>query len=58
MKAHANIAVMSEEVRKIVFHYRYENLTKSQAVLHRALSQKEKIEIFSYKAAIVVGQHK
>ena len=58
METHANIAVMSEEARKRVFHYRYESLTKSQAVLCRALSQKEKIEIFSYKTAFLVAQHK
>ena len=33
MKTHANIAAMSEEACKRVFHYLYENLTKSQAVL-------------------------
>ena len=49
---------MSEEARKRVFHYRYESLTKSQAVLCRALSQKEKIEIFSYKTAFLIAQHK
>ena len=38
METHANIAVMSEEAGKRVFHYRYENLTKSQAVLCIALS--------------------
>ena len=38
METHANIAVMSEETSKRVFHYRYENLTKSQAVLRIALS--------------------
>ena len=37
METHANIAVMSEEAGKRVFHYRYENLTKSQAVLCMAL---------------------
>ena len=58
METHANIAVMSDEPRKRVFHYRYENLTKSQAVLCRALSQKEKIEIFSYKTAFLIAQHK
>ena len=54
METHANIAVMSEEARKRVFHYRYKNLTKSQVVLCRALSQKEKIEIFSYKIAFLI----
>ena len=42
METHANIAVMSEEARKRVFHYRHENLTKSQAILCRPLSQKRK----------------
>ena len=58
METHANIAVMSEEAGKRVFHYRYENLAKSQAVLCRALSQKEKIEIFFYKTAFLIAQHK
>ena len=58
METHANITVMSEEARKRVFHYRYKNLTKSQAVLCRALSQKENIEIFSYKTAFLIAQHK
>ena len=58
METHADIAVMSEEARKRVFHYRYESLTKSQAILCRALSQKEKIEIFSYKTAFLIAQHK
>ena len=58
METHADIAVMSEEARNRVFHYRYEILTKSQAVLCRALSQKEKLEIFSYKTAFLVAQHK
>ena len=58
METHANIAVMSEEAGKRVFHYRYENLTKSQEVLCIALSQKEKIEIFSYKTAFLIAQHK
>ena len=58
METLANIAVLSEEARKRVFHYRYESLTKSQAVLCRALSQKEKIEIFSYKTAFLIAQHK
>ena len=49
---------MLEETRKRVFHYRYENLTKSQAVLCKTLSQKEKIEIFSYKTAFLIAQHK
>ena len=38
MEIYANIAVMSEEAGKRVFHYRYENLTKSQGVLCIALS--------------------
>ena len=58
METHANIAVMSEEAGKRVFHYRYESLTKSQEVLCRALSLKEKIEIFSYKTAFLIAQHK
>ena len=58
METHANIAVMSEEARKRVCHYRYESLTKSQAILCRAPSQKEKIEIFSYKTAFLIAQHK
>ena len=41
METHANIDFMSEEARKRVFRYRYENLTKSQEVLCRALSQKK-----------------
>ena len=49
---------MLEEARKRVIDYRYENLTKSQAVLCRTLSQKEKIEIFSYKTAFLIAQHK
>ena len=49
---------MSKEAGKRVFHYRYENLTKSQAVLCRALSQKEKIKIFFYKTAFLIAQHK
>ena len=57
-ETHANIAVISEEASKRVFHYRYENLTKSKAVLCIALSQKEKIEIFSYKTAFLIAQHK
>ena len=57
-ETHANIAVMSEEACNRVFHYRYKNLTKSQAVLGRALSQKEKIEIFSYKTSFRITQHK
>ena len=58
METHANIAVMSEEGRKRVFHYRYESLTTSQAVLCRALSQKEKIEICSCKTVFLIAQHK
>ena len=58
METHANIAVMSKEAGKRVFHYRNENLTKSLAVLCIALSQKEKIEIFSYKTAFLIAQHK
>ena len=58
METPANIVVMLEEVRERVFHYRYESLTKSQAVLCRTLSQKEKIEIFSYKTAFRIAQHK
>ena len=38
IKTHVNIAVMSKKARKKVFHYCYENLTKSQTVLCRALS--------------------
>ena len=49
---------MSQEGRKRVFHYRYESLTTSQAVLCRALSQKEKIEIFSCKTVFLIAQHK
>ena len=58
MQTHANVAVMSKEARKRVFHYHYENLTKPQAVLCRALSQKEKIEICSYKTAFLIAQYK
>ena len=58
METHANIAVTSEEAGKRVFYYRYENLTKSQEILCIALSQKEKIEIFSYKTAFLIAQHK
>ena len=49
---------MLEEARKRVFYCRYENLTKSQAVLCKTLSQKENIEIFSYKTAFLIAQHK
>ena len=58
MESHANIVVTSEEARKRVFHYRYQSLNKSQAVLCRALSKKEKLEIFSYKTAFLVAQLK
>lgn len=58
METHANIAVLSEEARKRIFHHRYENLTKSQAILCRTLSQKEKMEIFSYKTAFLIAQQK
>ena len=57
METHANIAVISEKARKRVFHHRYENLAKSLAVLCRALSQKERIEIFAYKTAFLIAQH-
>ena len=58
METHANIAVLSEEARKRIFHHRYENLTKSQAILCRTLSQKEKMEIFSYETAFLIAQQK
>nr|XP_039258042.1 uncharacterized protein LOC120334603 [Styela clava] len=58
METHANIAVMSEEARNRVFHYRYKSLIKSQAVLCRVLSQNNKIEIFSYKTAFLIARHK
>ena len=58
IETYTNIAGMSEEARKRVFHYHYESLTNSQAVLCRALSQKEKIEIFSYKTAFLLDQNK
>ena len=60
MKAHAycNIAVLSEEARKRIFHHHYENLTKSQEVLCRLLSQKKKMEMFSYKTAFLIAQQK
>ena len=57
METHANIAVMSEEARKRVFHYRYENLTKSQAALCIALSQKKRLKYF-YTRAFLIAQHK
>ena len=58
METHANVAVLSVEARKRIFHHRFENLTKSQGVLSRALSQKEKVEIFSYKTAFLIAQQK
>ena len=58
METHANIAVLSEEARKRIFQHRYENLTKSQAVLSRALSQEEKMEMVSYKIAFLIAQQK
>lgn len=38
METHANIASVSEEAHKKMFHYRYESLIKLQTVLRRALS--------------------
>lgn len=58
METQANIAVLSEEARKRIFHYRYENLTKSQAILCRTLSRKEMMEMFSYKTAFLIAQQK
>ena len=58
LETHANVAVLSEEARRRIFHHRYNSLTKSQSVLTRALSQKEKTEIFSYKTAFLIAQQK
>ena len=44
--AHSNIAVLSEEAWKRIFHRRFRNLTTSQVVLCKALSQKKKTEMF------------
>ena len=49
IEIHAHIAVLSEEARERTFIHRHENLTKSQALLCRALSQQEKMKFFSYK---------
>lgn len=57
LETHANVAVLSEEARRRIFHHRYTSLTKSQSVLTRALSQKEKTEI-SYKTAFLIAQQK
>ena len=58
METHANIVVLSEEARKRIFQHRYEDLTKTQSVLRRALSHKEKMEMFSYKTAFLIAKQK
>lgn len=58
LDTHANIALLPEEARRRIFQQRYNHLTKSQLVLTKALTQKEKSEIFSYKTAFLIAREK
>ncbi|XP_042229512.1 zinc finger BED domain-containing protein 5-like [Homarus americanus] len=58
METHTNVAVFSEEARKRILHHCHKTLTKSQSILSRALSHKERMEMFSYKTAFLIAQQK
>ena len=57
MSTHKDVA-SPDEGRKHVFKQRFEQLTKSQAFLRQSLTKKQRLELFSYKAAYIVAREK
>ena len=51
MNTHKDVASLTDEGRKRVFKERFEQLTKCQAFLRQTLTNKQRLELFSYKAA-------
>jgi len=51
MNTHKDVASLTDEGRKRVFKERFEQLTKCQAFLRQTLTKKQRLELFSYKAA-------
>ena len=58
MNTHEDVASLTNEGRKRVFNQRFEQLTKYQAFLRQSLTKKQRLELFSSKAAYIVAREK
>jgi len=58
MNTHKDVASLAGEGRKRVFKQCFEQLTKCQAFLRQSLTKKQRLELFSYKAAYIVAREK
>jgi len=52
------VASLTDEGKKRVFKQRFEQLRKCQAFLRQSLTKKQRLELFSYKAAYIVAGEK
>jgi len=52
------VASLTDEGRKYVFKQRFEQLKKCQVFLRQSLTKKQRLELFSYKAAYIVAREK
>ena len=58
MNTNKDVASLTDELSKRVFKQRFEKLRKCQAFLRQSLTKKQRLELFSYKAAYVVARKK
>jgi len=58
MNTHKDVASLTNEGKKRVFKQRFEQLTKCQAFLRQSLTKKQRLELFSYKAAYIAAGEK
>jgi len=58
MNTNKDVASLTDELSKRVFKQRFEKLRKCQAFLRQSLTKKQRLELFSYKAAYVVAREK
>jgi len=58
MNTYKDVASLTDEGRKCVFKQRFEQLTKCHAFLRQSLTKKQRVEVFSYKAAYIVAREK
>ena len=58
MNTHKDVSSLTDEGRKRVFKLRFEQLTKCKAFLRQSLAKKQRLELFSCKAAYIVAREK
>jgi len=58
MNTHKDVTSLADEGRKHVFKQRFEQRTKCQPFLRQPLTKKQRLELFSYKAAYIVAREK